>query len=88
MNSTLLIKSVSLGCVIYVSTNILCNIGLCRYSSDSVEVNIGIFLACIIHCVSSGVGARRNASSVLMRWVSLVTLSRNRVLVIGERVQS
>ena len=88
MNSSLLIKCVPLRCVICFSSNILCNISLCRYFSDSVGANVGIFLACIIHCVSNDICTRGNTSSVLMRWVPLVTLSRNRVLVIGERVQS
>ena len=86
MNSSLLIKRVPLGSVICFSSNVLCNINLYRYC-DSVGVNVGICLACSIHCVSSGVGGGGNASSVLLRWVPLV-LSENRVLVIHERVQS
>ena len=55
MNSSLLIKRVPLGSVICFSSNVLCNINLYRYC-DSVGVNVGICLACSIHCVSSGVG--------------------------------
>ena len=88
MNSLLLIKCVPVGCVICFSSKILCKSSLCRYFSDNIGVNVGMFLACILHCVSNGVGARGTTSSVLLRWVPLVVLSRNRVLVIGERVQS
>ena len=34
---------------------------------DSVGVIVGMFLACRIHCVSTGVGRRANLSIVLMR---------------------
>ena len=66
----------------------LCNISLYMYFSDSVGVRIGIFLACSIHYVSSGVGRRENSSNVLLSWDPLVVLSRNRVPVIGDLVQS
>ena len=50
---------------------------------DNVEVIVGIFLVCRIHCVSSGVERRGNLSIVLLRRVPLLVLSRNKVLVIG-----
>ena len=47
----------------------------------------GIFIACRIHCVSSGVGRRGNLSIVLLIWVPQLVLSRNKVLVIGDLIQ-
>ena len=88
MKSLLLIKCVSLGCVICFSWNMTCNNYLCRYFTDSVGIKIGMFLACTIYCVYSGVGMRGNALNVFLRWIPLVVLSRNRVLEVGERVQS
>ena len=45
-------------------------------------VNIGMFIACNIHCVYSGVGRRNNSSCVLMRWILHVVLNKNKVHVI------
>ena len=55
---------------------------------NNAGVSICIFLACNIHCVSNGVGRRRNSSSVLIKWVPLVVLSGNKVPMIGDLVQS
>ena len=62
-------------------------ISVCTYISDSLEVSVGIFFACSIHCVSNGVGVRGKSSSLLLRWIPLVVLSKNKVLVIGDLVQ-
>ena len=53
-----------------------------------MRVSVGILCVCRIHCVSSGIGRKENLSSVLMRWVPLVVLSRNNVHVIGNLIQS
>ena len=51
-------------------------------------VSVGILFASRIHCVSNGVGRRGNSSSVFLRCVSLVVLSKNKVRVIGDLMQS
>ena len=66
----------------------LCNISLCRYFKDSAGAIVGIFLACRIHCVSSGMRRRGNLSIVLLRWASQLVFNRNKVLVIGDLIQS
>ena len=71
-----------------LSSVMLWSISLWRYFREVVGVNVGIFCACCIHCVSSGVGRRGNFSSVLCKWAPLVVLSRYRVLVIGDLIQS
>ena len=65
-----------------------CYINLFKYFREVVGVIVGIFCAWRNHCVSSGVGRRGNISSVLLRWMLLVVLSRNSVLVIGDLRQS
>ena len=66
----------------------LCSISLCRYFREVVGVIVGIFCACCVHCLSSDVGRRGNFCIVLFKWAPLVTFSRKRVLVIGDRIQS
>ena len=66
----------------------LCNINLCKYFRDIVGVRVGILCAWRIHCVSNGVGKTGNFSSLLLRCIPLVVLSRNNVRVIGDLIQS
>ena len=65
----------------------LCSISLCRYFREVEGVNVGIFCAWRIHCVSSGVRRRGDFSSVL-RWAPLVVWSRYSVVVSGDLIQS
>ena len=71
-----------------LSSIVSCNISLCKYFRDSVGVNVGMLLVCNIHRDSNGVGMRGNSSSVLMGMFPLVVLSRNKVRVISDLVQS
>ena len=50
-----------LGCVMCLSSVMLCNINLCRYFRDIVGVNVGMLFACLSHCVSNGVGRGNSA---------------------------
>ena len=59
-----------------------------RYFSDSVRVNVGIFLVCNNYCISNGVGVIMNSSSVFLMWNPLLVWSRFKDLVIGDLVQS
>lgn len=56
--------------------------------SENVGVTIGIFLAWSTHCVSCGVGRRKNLSSVFIRWALVIVLSRKRVRVTGNLIKS
>ena len=56
-----------MGHVICFRSQMLCSISLWRYFSVRSRVNVGVFLACSIHCVSSGVGVRGEFSSVFLR---------------------
>ena len=49
-------------------------------------VCVGMDCTCCTHCVSSGMGRRENCSSLLLRCMSLVVLSKNSVRVIGDLI--
>lgn len=66
----------------------LCSISFCMCFRDVVLVNVGIFCAYLIHCVSSDVGKRKKISSVFFKWTPLIVLSMYSVLVIGDLIQS
>ena len=67
-----------------LSSVMFCSINLCKYFREVMGVSVGVFCAWHNHCVSNDVGRRGNFSSVLLRWVLLVILRRNSVLVIGD----
>jgi hypothetical protein len=64
------------------------NSSLCKSLREKLRVICGWLCKEAIHVRSSGVGNKGNYGRSLFRWILAECLRRNKVLVIGERVQS
>jgi hypothetical protein len=76
-----------LGKVSWLISIILCNSSFCSSLSDVLWLRLCIFCASCIQMFSSGEVWDMKLSLVLFRWTPASFLSRNNVLVMGDRTQ-
>ena len=87
MKSSVFIKVVPLGIVIWSSVVILCISSLCSNLIEMLGFRPWSSCASCIYAVSSGDGFSRKLFIVLFRWTLALCLRRNRVRVMGDRTQ-
>ena len=87
LKSSGFIKFVPLGMVICSNFIILCDRSFCNNLNEVLGFRPCRFCVYFNHTVSSGGGFNKKLSNVHFRWTPASCLSKNNVMVIGDRTQ-